>query len=344
MIHARKFASDAVTALLLGWLLLLAACGGQTSFSDLTFFGGARQAPPISLSALDGLPPSVAATFTDSMRVSAQKRGLTLVQGSFTQGFRLSGLFGTDGAGLSYDWTLTNPKGEVLLRLNGAESGPSGTDPFAPAVLARVAEATAETLSSRLLQMGYSTRASGMPPPLHAFQAAGPGAEKDIDYETLMGPGMGQPGDRMAELPPVPPAPDLPAAPAPAPAPEAKSSGPAIKAIALLPVTGSLGRGNAELRAALKGVLLAAGWPVVDAPRQDALSISGVVTLSPPAGSTQRVALAWTVTKPDGAEVGVVRQANQVPSGSLDAGWGETADYAAQAAAEGLADLVQRLR
>ena len=82
----------------------------------------------------------------------------------------------------------------------------------------------------------------------------------------------------------------------------------------------------------------------MDAPRQDALSISGVVTLSPPAGSTQRVALAWAVTKPDGAEVGVVRQANQVPSGSLDAGWGETADYAAQAAAEGLADLVQRLR
>jgi hypothetical protein len=340
VICARKFASDAVTALLLAGLLLLAACGGQTSFSDLTFSDGARQAPPISLSALDGLPPPVAATFTEAMRSSAQKRGLTLVQGSFTEGFKLSGLFGTDGAGLSYDWTLTNPKGDVLLRLNGAESGPSGTNPFAPSVLARVAEATAETLSSRLLQMGYSTRASGMPPPLHAFQEAGPGAEKDIDYETLMGPGMGPPGEMVAEEPPVPTKPDLPAAAAP----KAKSSEPAIKAIALLPVTGSPGRGNAELRGALKAVLLNAGWPVVDAARPDALSISGVVTLSAPAGSTQRVALAWTVTKPDGTEVGVVRQANQVPSGSLDAGWGETADYAAQAAAEGLADLVQRLR
>ena len=340
MIHARKFASDAVTALLFVGLLLLAACGGQSSFSDLAFSDGVREAPPISLSALDGLPPPVAATFTEAMRSSAQKRGLTLVQGSFTQGLQLSGLFGTDGAGLSYDWTLTNPKGEVLLRLNGAESGPSGTNPFAPAVLARVAEATAETLSSRLLQMGYSTRASGMPPPSHAFQEAGPGAEKDIDYETLMGPGMGPPGEMMAEIPPVPTKPDLPAAAAP----KDKSSGPAIKAIALLPVTGSPGRGNAELRGAMKKVLLAAGLPVVYGPRPDALSISGVVTLSAPSGSTQRVALAWTVTKPDGAEVGVVRQANQVPSGSLDAGWGETADYAAQAAAEGLADLVQRLR
>lgn len=341
MNRTKTLANQAVAALLLAGLLLLAACGGQASFSDLAFSDGGRQAPPISLAALEGLPPPIAATFTEAMRGSAQKRGLTLVQGSFTESLQLSGLFGTDGAGLSYDWTLTNPKGEVLFRLNGAESGPAGTDAFAPPVLARVAEATAETLSSRLLQMGYSTRASGMPPPPHAFQEAGPGAEKDIDYETLMGPGMGPPGEMVGPMPPVPTKPDLPPAAAP---PKAKSSGPAIKAIALLAVTGSPGRGNAELRGALKAVLLAAGWPVVDAARADALNISGVVTLSPPSGSTQRVALAWTVTKPDGAEVGVVRQANQVPAGSLDAGWGETADYAAQAAAEGLADLVQRLR
>jgi hypothetical protein len=241
------------------------------------------------------------------------------------------------------------------MRLNGAESGLSGTNPYSQPVLTRVAEATAETLSSRLLQMGFSTRASGMPPPLHAFQEAGPGAEKDIDYETLMGPGMGTtmdpplapdmapsvnpPGEVQAEAPPVPVKPDAPAAAAP----KAKS-GPAIKSIALLEVKGSPGRGNGELRAALKKVLLGAGWPVVDVARPDALSISGVVTISAPSGSTQRVALAWTVTKPDGVEVGVVRQANQVPSGSLDSGWGETADYAAQAAAEGLAELVQRLR
>lgn len=339
MNRARTFASHAVTALLFAGLLLLAACGGQSSFSNLAYSSATREAPPISLLALDGLPPPVAAQFTDFMRISAKTRGLTLVQGSFAEGLQLSGLFGSTGAELSYDWTLTNPKGEVLMRLNGAESGPAGTEPYAPAVLARVAEATAETLSSRLLQMGFSTRASGMPPPLHAFQEAGPGAEKDIDYETLMGPGMAAPVETLAEAPPLPTKPDQPAA-----KPKAKSSGPAIKSIALLAVTGSPGRGNAELRGALKKVLLAAGWPVVDTARPDALSISGVITLSPPAGANQRVALAWTVKKPDGTEAGVVRQANQVPAGSLDAGWGETADYAAQAAAEGLADLVQRLR
>ena len=36
--------------------------------------------------------------------------------------------------------------------------------------------------------MGYATQTGGLPPPL-GYAKAGPGADKDIDYETYYGPG-----------------------------------------------------------------------------------------------------------------------------------------------------------
>ena len=60
-------------------------------------------------------------------------------------------------------------------------------------MLQRVAAYTAESLSSRLSQLGYATQVGGLPPPLDSFAQAQPGAEKDIDYETLQGPGRVDP-------------------------------------------------------------------------------------------------------------------------------------------------------
>jgi hypothetical protein len=58
----------------------------------------------------------------------------------------------------------------------------------------------------------------------------------------------------------------------------------------------------------------------------------------------QKVALRWTVVAPDGKVLGAVEQANDIPAGSLDSGWGKAADYAALAAADGIFDLVDKLR
>ena len=71
-----------------------------------------------------------------------------------------------------------------------APGSPAG-DPWlqvTPAVLQRVAAYTAESLSSRLSQLGYATEVGGIPPPLETYAKAGPDADKDIDYETLYGP------------------------------------------------------------------------------------------------------------------------------------------------------------
>ena len=117
-----------------------------------------------------------------------------------------------------------------------------------------------------------------------------------------------------------------------------------IDKVALVGVTGSPGRGNDELYVAMRKVLRDAGWPVVDKPGKTALSISGRVALAAPRSGVQQVRLAWAVTLPTGKVLGTVRQANDVPAGSLNQGWGQTAGYAAEAAAEGIFNLVEQVR
>jgi hypothetical protein len=171
-------------------------------------------------------------------------------------------------------------------------------------------------------------------PPWEALVKAGPGAENDIDLETLNGPA------KVAEVQDLPVAEALPQEPAPVkPAP--KPGDTVIKAVAVLPVTGS---GGVELTAAMRKVLKDAGWPVLSQPRPDALTIQGRVTLDAPQNGQQVVHLVWVVTTPKSANLGDVKQNNPVPAGSLDKGWGENAGFAAQAAATGIFKLIEKFR
>ena len=87
-----------------------------------------------------------------------------------------------------------------------------------------------------------------------------------------------------------------------------------------------------------------AGWPVISAPRADALIIKGKVKVSEAAGETQKVSLAWTISAPNGKVLGTISQSNMVPAGAIDLGWGDSAIQDAEAAALGIFDLVKQLR
>jgi hypothetical protein len=233
-----------------------------------------------------------------------------------------------------------------------------------PAVLQRVAAYTAESLSSRLSQLGYSTEVGGIPPPLETYAKAGPDADKDIDFETLYGPLKAptavaearQPadGEAASKAPPVDdkalaavesePA-DGNVIVAAVKSAEASTDGrKRISAVVVLPVSGAPGTGNADLTNAMRQTLADAGWPVLKNPREDALTIQGHVKLGPKQAKSQSVTLAWRVKTPDGRTLGTVKQANDVPAGSLEAGFGENALFAAQAAAGGIYDLVKKYR
>jgi hypothetical protein len=115
-----------------------------------------------------------------------------------------------------------------------------------------------------------------------------------------------------------------------------------IRAVAVTRVTGAPGKGNRELLAAMRRTLGAAGWPVLEAPREDAITIRGEVALAPAVTRSQKVVLKWVIAMPDGRVLGTVDQANEVPAGSLDQGWGKTAELVAGAAAEGIFEVVRK--
>jgi hypothetical protein len=114
--------------------------------------------------------------------------------------------------------------------------------------------------------------------------------------------------------------------------------------VAVIPVKGAKGTGNDELTRAMRQTLTLAGWTVLSAPAKNALTISGRVEMADVSGNMQQVALNWAVQAPDGGKLGDVNQANKVPAGSLDAGWGDIAGAAVEAAASGIFELINKFR
>ncbi|QIG46479.1 hypothetical protein G5V57_01125 [Nordella sp. HKS 07] len=365
-------------------LLTLAACsgGGSQPFAKSGGTPGpsGKTVPPIALAEVTGLPATKLPQLRDALAISAGKRDMAILDSRLDAStLSLRGNFhiipDTSAVRLGYNWTLTDPNGTVLHTISAEEVAPGlpGVDPWAqvtPAVLQRVAAYTAESLSSRLSQLGYATEVGGLPPPIETYARAGPNADKEIDYETLNGP-MQPPAAPTVAVAGAAPAP-VPGTAEPAPlsdkqlsladaadnepADEKAASATAkpaksdaadrkeIAAVAVIPVKGAPGKGNAELTQAMRETLQDAGWPVLSKPRHDALIIAGLVKLGPVEGKTQKVDLAWEVKSPDGKTLGTVRQANSVPSGSLAAGFGNNAVFAAQAAARGISDLVTQYR
>ena len=421
---------------LLATLLLLAACSANPSQpfskSSLDAGGGSGRIPPtIALISMNGVPPARAGVLADALAEEAGLRDIAIVQGNFSDGYQLAGnfqaIFEGGGVRIVYAWVLTGNTGGELHRINGQElvAAPNA-DPWAGVsdiILKRIASVTAESLSTRLAQLGFKVRQAGVLPPTHTFAEAGPNAEKEYDLETFHGAGsplatasitpeelytlspeelderitvaaekqaqerlrsagitsldelMGETGEadgqtgttasakssrgsgkasRLADaemavtdreqLATARPAPDAKTDLASNGAQADEPARGGIDSVALVGVTGSPGRGNDELYLAMRKVLRQAGWPVVKKPGKTTLAISGRVVLTAPKSGVQKVKLAWAVTLPTGRELGTVRQANDVAAGSLNKGWGQTANYAAEAAAEGIFSLVEQVR
>ncbi len=109
-------------------------------------------------------------------------------------------------------------------------------------------------------------------------------------------------------------------------------------------VTGSPGDGAHALERAIRDPL--GRSHISDAARTGAPSIAQIaaaVSLSPPNAGKQQVKIVWRVTRPDGSEIGQVKQENAVPAGSLDGAWGEVAYAVAAAAGPGIASIVGRV-
>ncbi len=175
-------------------------------------------------------------------------------------------------------------------------------------------------------------------PPWEALVKAGPGAGDDIDLETLNGPEAAAPihAEVQPQVAQTEPAEQVVLPKTNVTAKTATT----IKAVAVLPVLGASQQANRELTLAMRKVLRDAGWPVLTAPRRDAIAIQGKVTLDEAQGAAQGVHIRWSIAEPKGKVLGDVAQNNQIAAHSLDSAWGQTAELAAQAAANGIFKLI----
>ena len=108
----------------------------------------------------------------------------------------------------------------------------------------------------------------------------------------------------------------------------------------LKPIQGAPGDGNQSLKKAMTQLLTHKDLliPIVldSAPRSDSYAISADVDLTNLSDAVQQISIDWTLTSSEGEILGTINQQNDIPRGSLNGKWKQTARYAAEGAAEGL--------
>ncbi|MFV0294830.1 MAG: hypothetical protein ACK5JT_01770 [Hyphomicrobiaceae bacterium] len=105
-------------------------------------------------------------------------------------------------------------------------------------------------------------------------------------------------------------------------------------------VSGAPGDGNQALANALNRELSKQGVRLGQTTHP--YRVEGQVALGPVKDGKQTIRIDWRVKDAKGSSVGTVTQKNAIPPGSLDQQWGQTADAAAAAAAQGIIKLLPK--
>jgi hypothetical protein len=115
--------------------------------------------------------------------------------------------------------------------------------------------------------------------------------------------------------------------------------------LAVRSVSGAPGDGGRALPRAMDFALRRVHVAIAEkADDRESFVLTGKVQLSPPTAGRQHVKVSWALQRADGSEIGEVSQENAVPAGSLDGPWGDIAFAVANAAAPGVAQLIQRAK
>ena len=346
---------------LLAAALLLTACSGiPKPFSrEASWFNSSDpKAPPVTISTINGAPKSSVDHIVSQIYTESRRRGFTTTvgdsaRGAITMKGHLTAEPTANGTTVVYVWDVVSPDGTQTHRITGQETIPGGNtvaDPWAAvddSAMQRIAVETTDQLSLFISKLGYDARLASVPPPASMLSdQAGSIETASVTgtlYKTLESDTTSADPTAATSADPTEATPDPPVEPAktetPKPKPQKRAD-----AIAVPPVVGAQGRGNAELAAAMRQAMTVAGVPVIEKSREGAITVAGTVKLGPAVGSQQTVELSWRVLDAKGEEIGVISQKNQVPAGSLDEGWGQNAQLAAQAAAGGIFELLSSVQ
>ena len=332
----RSVVPAAIAVIALG----LAGCesSGSSLFSSLSSSGpGAvtpEQARPaqqatlarIALAPVIGAPDAVSRQMAEQIVQSAERQRISLINDRDAKGdFTLRGYIvaskDRSQTKVSYIWDLTDTTGKRVHRVTGEELMPAGAakDPWV-AVTGAVTQSIADKTSTQLASwLSANHRPAGGVPIAGQGPASDAGAQQPI----------------AAVAPPSAPAAE------PAAARTTTASLPSTGDVAAIvpAVTGAPGDGNTALSSALQRELSRQGVTMANRPGAS-YRIEGKVALTQAQAGKQSIQIDWLVRDPQGRSLGTVSQKNEIPEGSLDSAWGNTADAAAGAAAQGILKLL----
>ena len=108
-------------------------------------------------------------------------------------------------------------------------------------------------------------------------------------------------------------------------------------------IAGAPGDGSRALALALDVALRAKGAKIAKDHVSAPWRVDCKVSVVPIDARQERVRLVWTLVTADGRDVGTLVQENPVPRGRLRKKWGDVATYAAEAAADGIWQVLQQI-
>ena len=108
------------------------------------------------------------------------------------------------------------------------------------------------------------------------------------------------------------------------------------------PVEGAPSDGNRQLFSGMRRALGSNKIVVMDSPGADTFTVTGRVKLTAIDDRSGQLELTWVLKDPSGKEVGKVDQSNPVPLAATRGSWAGFGDIVAQAAVEGLLELLEK--
>lgn len=218
---------------------------------------------------------------------------------------------------------------DIEWYLLGKGSGVEGPAISRTVVQARDYAEASDKLVSRIAQQAAPRVATlmGKPP---VYEARAPGQ---------VAAGVNNPP--ADEAPPVETAAAAPGTTANPPA-AAKPSAPRQTKVMVGSIEGAPSDGNRQLLGGMRRALGSSRIVVMDSAGADTFVVSAKVKLTPTDDRTGRLDLSWFLKDPSGKEVGKIDQSNPVPLAAARGSWAGFGDIVAQAAVEGILELIEQ--
>jgi hypothetical protein len=107
-------------------------------------------------------------------------------------------------------------------------------------------------------------------------------------------------------------------------------------------IEGAPSDGNRQLLGGMRRALGSSKIVVMDAAGADTFVVSAKVKLTPTDERTGQLDLTWFLKDPSGKEIGKIDQSNPVPLAATRGSWAGFGDIVAQAAVEGILELLEQ--